>query len=75
WPRSVTATPIGVMGLDGPGTIEAGAPADLVLFRGRGYSELLSRPQADRTVLRGGQAIDTALPDYRELDGLLEGSG
>jgi cytosine deaminase len=26
---------------------------------------------ADRVVLRGGLAIDTSLPDYRELDGLL----
>ena len=70
WPRSVTATPIEVMELDGPGTIGVGAPADLVLFRGRGYSELLSRPQADRTVLRNGETIDTTLPDYRELDRL-----
>lgn len=70
WPRSVTATPIEVMRLDGPGTIGVGAPADLVLFRGRGYSELLSRPQADRTVLRNGETIDTTLPDYRELDRL-----
>ena len=70
WPRSVTATPMEVMGLDGSGRIGAGEPADLVLFRGRGYSELLSRPQADRTVLRGGEAIDTTPPDYRELDRL-----
>ena len=42
-----------------------------VLFRGRGFSELLSRPQADRVVLRRGQPIDTDPPDYRELDDLL----
>ena len=75
WPRSVTATPIQVMGLDSPGLIAVGEPADLVLFNGRGYSELLSRPQSDRTVLRGGEAIDTTLPDYRELDNLLQGTG
>ena len=75
WPRSVTATPIQVMGLDSPGLIAVGEPADLVLFNGRGYSELLSRPQNDRTVLRGGEAIDTTLPDYRELDNLLQGTG
>ena len=75
WPRSVTATPIQVMGLDSPGLIEVGEPADLVLFNGRGYSELLSRPQNDRTVLRNGEAIDTTLPDYRELDNLLQGTG
>ena len=70
WPRSVTATPIEIMGLDGPGLIQVGEPADLVLFRGRGYSELLSRPESARAVLRGGEAIDTAPPDYRELDDL-----
>jgi cytosine deaminase len=32
---------------------------------------MLSRSQADRIVLRAGRAIDTSLPDYRELDGLL----
>ena len=71
WPRSVTATPIEVMGLESPGLIKVGEPADLVLFRGRFYSELLTRPQLDRIVLRNGEAIDTTLPDYRELDGLL----
>jgi cytosine deaminase len=50
--------------------IRPGAPADLVLFRGRTWTELLSRPQADRTVLRSGRAIDTTLPDHRELDAL-----
>jgi cytosine deaminase len=51
--------------------IAPGAPADLVLFRARTFTEFLSRPQADRTVLRSGKAIDTTLPDYRELDELL----
>ena len=53
WPRSVTATPIEVMDLAGPGLIEVGQPADLVLSTGRGYSELLARPQSDRVVLAG----------------------
>ena len=75
WPRSVTATPIDVMGLDRPGLVRTGDPADLLLFRGRGYSELLSRPQSDRAVLRGGAAIDTAPPDYRELDRLFQRPG
>ena len=75
WPRGVTATPMEVMGLDSPGLIEIGGPADLVLFRGRSYSELLSRPEGERAVLRGGAAIDTALPDYRELDHLFRPPG
>lgn len=76
WPTVVTSAPAGAMRLDGrAGTIAAGAPADLVLFRGRGFSELLSRPQADRVVLRAGRPIDTEPPDYRELDDLFAAPG
>jgi cytosine deaminase len=71
WPCAVTATPAGLMGLAGGGRIGPGRPADLVLFEGRTWSELLSRPQANRVVLRNGRAIDRRLPDYRELDDLL----
>jgi cytosine deaminase len=70
WPRAVTATPAGIMGLDGAGQIGVGQVADLVVFRARGYSELLSRPQSDRVVLRAGQLLDAEVPDYRELDEL-----
>ena len=42
--------------------------ASSVVMRARSYSELLSRRQADRVVIRDGRAIDTTLPDYRELD-------
>ena len=59
------------MGLNGVGRIAVGGDADLVLFNARNYSELLSRPQADRIVLRDGRAIDTTPPSYRELDGLV----
>lgn len=69
WARSVTATPAALMGLDA-GVIRKGAPANLILFRDRGMTEFLSRPQAHRLVLRNGKAIDSTLPDYRELDGL-----
>ena len=60
------------MGHADRGVIAAGGPADLVLFRARSFSELCARPQSDRTVLRAGKAIDTTLPDYRELDALVE---
>ena len=70
WPRLVTATPAKMMNADG--YIAESAPADLVLFRARDYSELLSRSQSDRVVLRVGQPIDRTLPDYRELDELWE---
>jgi cytosine deaminase len=71
WPRVVTTTPADLMGLAGAGRIGAGVPADLVLFEGRTWSELLSRPQANRVVLRNGRAIERRLPDYRDLDDLL----
>ena len=71
WPAAVTATPADVLGLGGRGRIAPGAPADLVLFKARGWTELLSRPQSDRTVLRRGKAIDTTLPDYAELDAIV----
>lgn len=70
WIAAATSTPAAIMGLPA-NTLRAGAPADLVLVRARTYSELLARPQFDRVVLRGGRAIDTTLPDYRELDDLM----
>jgi cytosine deaminase len=73
WPRAVTRTPAAIMGLPDAGVIRVGAPADLVLFRARSDTELLSRPQSDRIVLRAGCPIDTTLPDYRELDEALAG--
>ena len=71
WPCAVTKTPADLMGLPNLGRIAVGLPADLILFKARNFSELLSRPQGDRTVLRQGREIDTTLPDYRELDDLL----
>jgi cytosine deaminase len=71
WPRSVGATPAAALGFADRGTIRAGAAADLILFRARGMTELLARPQSDRVILRAGRAIDAAPPDYRQLDRLL----
>ncbi len=71
WPGAVTKTSAELMGLANVGKIAAGLPADLILFKGRSFSELLSRPHQDRVVLRNGKPIDTTLPDYRELDDLL----
>lgn len=68
--RVVTTSPAAIAGRPDLGRIAAGKPADLVLFSARRWSEFLSRPQADRVVLRRGKAIDRSLPDYRELDSL-----
>ena len=71
WPTTVTKAAADMIGLPNIGRIRVGLPADLILFKGRNFSELLSRSQHDRVVLRNGLAIDTNLPDYRELDDLL----
>ena len=64
--------PVSRVGRPERGVIAVGQPADLVLFRARDFTELLARPQTDRTVLRSGKPIDTTPPDYRELDELLQ---
>ncbi|MBZ9984679.1 MULTISPECIES: cytosine deaminase [unclassified Mesorhizobium] len=71
WPQAVTATPAHVMRLDGFGTLAAGGDADFIVFKGRSWTELLSRPESDRIVVRAGRAIDRQLPDYAELDDLM----
>ena len=70
WPAAVTAVPAAVMGLRGHGRLAPGAPANLIVFEGRDWSEVLSRPEARRIVLRDGRPIDMTPPDYRELDHL-----
>lgn len=69
----ITSTPAGILGLPEMGVLKSGAPADFVLFSARRWSEFLSRPQADRTIVRNGMGIDRRLPDYRELDPLVRG--
>nr|WP_319519782.1 cytosine deaminase [uncultured Martelella sp.] len=70
--RIITRTPAEILGRAERGMIAAGGPADLVLFSARRWSEFLSRPQADRIVMRNGMGIDRSLPDYRELDPLMD---
>jgi cytosine deaminase len=68
WGGSITRVPAATMGLATIGVTRIGCGADLVLTRARSFDELVSRPQANRVVLRCGRAIDTTLPDYAELD-------
>ena len=70
WPAAITRTPADTMGLEDTGRLKTGGPADMIVFRARSYSELLSRPQHDRAVIRAGRSIDTTPPDYRKLDPL-----
>jgi cytosine deaminase len=71
WPQSVTAAPAAVAGF-ADGGIAEGMAADLVLFRTRTFNEFLARSSQDRTILRAGRPIERVLPDYRELDHLME---
>jgi cytosine deaminase len=71
WIDSVTKTPAELMGLPHVGRLEVGLSADLIIFKGRYFSELLARSQHQRIVIRQGQQIDTTLPDYAELDDLV----
>ncbi|MEM9551664.1 MAG: cytosine deaminase [Pseudomonadota bacterium] len=71
WVTAFTTQPTETCGFD-PQTLSPGAPADLVIFRAREWTELYARPQADRIVMRKGRAIDRSLPDYATLDHLWE---
>lgn len=68
WIKTVTKTPAEFMQLEDAGTINVGGPANFILFEGRSWSELLSRPESDRIVIRNGCALRTRLPAYAELD-------
>jgi cytosine deaminase len=70
WVQSVLTVPAEICGFAAP-SLAPGAPADLVIFRARSWSELFARPQSDRIVLRGGVQIDRTLPDFAELDDLM----
>jgi cytosine deaminase len=70
WVQSVLANPAKACGLPQPSLTE-GAPADLVIFKARSWTELFARPQSDRIVIRQGRQIDRTLPDYAELDDLM----
>ncbi len=71
WPTAVASAPAAMMGLEEAGTLASGGPADFIVFKGRSWTELLSRPEADRVVVRDGRAIERILPDYAELDDLM----
>jgi cytosine deaminase len=71
WPKAITSTPADIMRLHATGILAPGGPADFVVFRGRSWTELLSRPESDRILIREGRAIARDLPDYSDLDDLM----
>jgi cytosine deaminase len=70
WAPALFTSPARALGIDA-GALRVGAPADMILTRARSFSELLARPQPDRTVLRAGAPTGATPPDYRELDRLV----
>jgi cytosine deaminase len=71
WITATTSVPAAIMQLPQFGTIGRGKGADLIVLKARDWHEALARFQADRVVIRNGRAIDTTLPDYRQLDDLV----
>ncbi len=72
WPATVATTPADIMRLQDAGRLAVGGTADLVIFRGRSWTELLSRPESGRIIVRNGRAIEATVPDYAELDHVVE---
>jgi cytosine deaminase len=71
WVQSVLTNPARAMGL-APPSLAPGAPADLVICKARNWTEFFARPQSDRIVIRAGRQIARTLPDYADLDPLME---
>ena len=69
WAGVVRAFPANALGVEGGG-FAVGAPADLILTEARDFTELMSRPQSDRTVLRNGVALTERPPPHSQLDRL-----
>jgi cytosine deaminase len=67
WVASVTKIPASIMGSPHLGQIGVGLPANLIIFNSRYFSELLSRNQSDRQVIREGKIIKSILPKYQEI--------
>ena len=71
WVSSINKVPAQLMNLPNLGNIGVGLNADLIIFKARYFSELFSRPQSDRQVMRKGKLIDTTLPEYSQLDDVI----
>jgi cytosine deaminase len=65
--RVVTSTSADLLGRPEFGRVKPGAPAHLVVFEARSFSEFLSRPSPSRRCIDGESIRAIAPPDYREL--------
>ena len=66
-PAVVTTAAAGIVGLADMGRVGAGAPAHLVIFPSRSFSEFLSRPGSRRRLVDGENIRDARPPSYEEL--------
>ncbi len=66
-PQLVTSTPAEIMNLRDFGTVEPRKRAELVVFPGRSFNELLSRPFTPRQLISGEEFRQAELPDFSEL--------
>lgn len=71
WITSVSKIPADLMKLPELGRIGINLPANLIVFKARYFSELFSRNQSDRLIIRDGKIIKNKLPNYQELDNLI----
>jgi cytosine deaminase len=63
----VTRTAADIVGLPAMGRIAQGAPAHLVVFPARSFSEFLSRPGSRRRLVDGENIREARVPGYDEL--------
>lgn len=66
-PRVVTVDAAAIVGRPDMGRVVPGAPAHLVVFPARSFSEFLSRPGSGRRLVDGEDIRDARLPGYDEL--------
>ncbi|HEU0221684.1 MAG TPA: cytosine deaminase [Paracoccaceae bacterium] len=71
WPLAFSTTPADLCGF-GLSAFAPGHAADFLIFNARSWTELFARPQSDRILVRDGRQIERRLPDYAELDDLME---
>lgn len=67
WIASVSRIPADLMGLSQFGRIGVNLPADFIIFKARYFSELLSRPQDDRILIRNGKIVHRTIPNYQDF--------
>jgi cytosine/creatinine deaminase len=66
-PALVATAPSIIGKLGHNGRFVVGAPAQMIVFNARTLNEIVSRPHADRLIIRDGKRIVATPPDYSEL--------